>query len=175
MNAIRNNRAGDSEISTVLRDFEASAGAHPAPINAGFAEEQLDRLLTAFVTTLSAEPAGACFPVARRHRLLVRNAQEYIDANIAEAVRIQHLCVMLGTSYKTLERAFVSVLGVTPRQYLSVARLSRARRLLLAGKRESTRIADVALSCGYDQFGRFSADYRKLFGETPSRTLSQSG
>lgn len=94
------------------------------------------------------------------------------DRNVLDTVIY---CATSGVSFKTLERAFISVLGVTPRRYLSIKRLSHARRLLLAKHPKMTRIREVAVACGYGHFARFSADYREQCGETPSQTASRSG
>src|SRR5262249_400667 len=46
----------------------------------------------------------------------------------------------------------------------------RARRDLLQGL-PGERIMDVAVRCGFPHFGRFSVEYRRRYGETPSQTL----
>ena len=50
-------------------------------------------------------------------------------------------------------------------------RLMRARQQLLNAGPERT-ITDVALSSGFSQLGRFSAEYRSSFGELPSENLA---
>jgi AraC-like DNA-binding protein len=46
----------------------------------------------------------------------------------------------------------------------------RRRRLHHAGPRE-TRVTDIAAGFGFWSFGRFSPEYRRQFGESPSATL----
>lgn len=164
-----------NEFATTLQRLTGVAAPNLNLINsARLADYHFDRLLAAFVNTLSSEPSHACNMALSRHQQLVRTAQEYMDVNMQETVRIRDLCTMLGVTYKTLERAFAHVTGVTPHYYLSINRLSHARRLLLNGSRESTRISDIALACGYDHIGRFSVNYRRWFGESPSQTLSSA-
>ena len=160
------------EIGSALRDFERSAKAGFGPKSMCFVEERFERLLIAFTCAQSRETSESYCQSIQRHRLLVHNAVEYMNTHMADSVRIRDLCVILSVSYTTLERAFVSVLGVTPHRYLSLARLSRARRLLLNANRQSTRVSDIAVDCGCVELGRFSRDYRQWFGETPSQTLS---
>jgi transcriptional regulator GlxA family with amidase domain len=162
-------------VLAALNDFTATAFVNPDPMrSARFAEERFDGLLGAFVSALSPEPSPPSVTASQSHRQLVRLAQQCIDAHLADTLRIKDLCATSDVSYKTLERAFLAVLGVTPRRYLSLSRLARARRLLLEANQETTRVADVALACGYDELGRFSIDYRQWFGEKPSHTLSRS-
>lgn len=162
-------------VLATLNELASSALANSDPMrSAHFAEECFDGLLAAFVSALSPEPSPPSVTASRSHRQLVRRAEECIDTHLADTLRIKDLCATSDVSYKTLERAFLAVLGVTPRRYLSLSRLARARRLLLEAKQETTRVTDVALACGYDELGRFSINYRQWFGEKPSHTLSRS-
>ena len=47
-----------------------------------------------------------------------------------------------------------------------------ANRALLAAEPGGTNVTQVALELGFEQFGRFSGDYKKAFGELPSETLA---
>jgi transcriptional regulator GlxA family with amidase domain len=57
-------------------------------------------------------------------------------------------------------------------RYLRNARFQRAREVLRRTTPEA-RITDIAMSCGFGHMGRFSAEYRRRFGESPSETLKQ--
>jgi tetratricopeptide (TPR) repeat protein len=48
----------------------------------------------------------------------------------------------------------------------------RARRELLQGS-PGAKVMDVALRCGFAHCGRFSVEYRRRYGETPSETLKR--
>jgi len=50
-------------------------------------------------------------------------------------------------------------------------RLSHAREALLAADRKLTTVTKVAAAFGFGELGRFSVEYRKAFGESPSQTL----
>ena len=69
----------------------------------------------------------------------------------------------------TMERAFKEHFGVSPKRYLVLSRLSGARRDLIvaADQRSITRIAN---EWGFWHMGKFAADYRKMFGQSPSAT-----
>lgn len=77
-----------------------------------------------------------------------------------------------GVSQKTLEVAFSHVLGMTPGKYLKLNRLNRAHHELADGGDELT-VTRVATAGGFSHVGRFSAEYRRLFGELPSQTLNR--
>ena len=66
---------------------------------------------------------------------------------------------------------FQEAFGISPGAYHRRLRLNGARRELSRSWARDVTIAQVALRWGFDHFGRFSVDYRHLFGETPSATL----
>ena len=63
-------------------------------------------------------------------------------------------------------------LGRSPQAVLRDIRFEAARRELLQGSPD-TKVMDVALRCGLPHLGRFSVEYRRRYGETPSQTLKR--
>ena len=53
-------------------------------------------------------------------------------------------------------------------------RLTRARFALLAADCRLAKVTEIATSFGFVELGRFSVEYRELFGESPSRTLQRA-
>lgn len=107
-----------------------------------------------------------------RHRLARRAYRHMLD-NIEEMPSIHQLCSITGASYMTLERGFREMYGMAPQKQIKELRLSRARRELLHPT-SLTTVTDVALHWGFFELGRFSANYRIRFGETPSETLRKA-
>ncbi|WP_193210683.1 AraC family transcriptional regulator [Luteolibacter marinus] len=83
------------------------------------------------------------------------------------------LSILLGVSLRTLQLAFHAACGTTPGRYLKMLRLNHARHLLARLRPGDTSVQAVAIECGFMEFGRFSGEYRRLFGELPSETLYQ--
>lgn len=61
-------------------------------------------------------------------------------------------------------RTFEEVTGTTPHQYLLRTRL-RAAALRL--RTESTRVIDIALTCGFGDVSNFNRTFRAEFGMSP--------
>jgi AraC-like DNA-binding protein len=101
---------------------------------------------------------------------LVRRAEEYMRANLEEAVSIIDLLQICGCSRRALFSAFRNARGYTPMEFLTEQRLQSARNRLLKPHTEAS-VASIALGCGFTHLGRFSQVYRKRFGERPSDTL----
>jgi AraC-like DNA-binding protein len=130
----------------------------------------VDHLLTVLLHTMpnSQQEALVRDDIEPARPRFVRLAQDYIDANATERVTLVELSAVAGVAARTLHRGFQRHLGVTPFQYLRSARLTRARQQLRNSA--STRVADVAMNCGYVNLGRFARDYAALHGERPSQT-----
>ena len=78
------------------------------------------------------------------------------------------IAAALGVSKRTIGHDFHQLFGIGPARYLRLRRMVAARRALLAREGSVTRIA---VAHGFTELGRFAAEYRAVFGDTPSQTL----
>ena len=104
-----------------------------------------------------------------RHRWIVDRFEEIARTNIGRLAHIADLCREAGVTPRTLSRAFRAVHGTTPYRFLTQLRLSEARRALSSDVEGGT-ITEVAMRFGFHELGRFAAQYRERFGESPSQT-----
>ena len=102
----------------------------------------------------------------------VRRALEAMRANVGRDWSVVDLAAVAGVSSSTLQRQFQIFLGKTPGAALRDIRFESARRELLQGLPDA-KVMDVALRCGFPHCGRFSIEYRRRYGETPSQTLKR--
>ncbi len=100
----------------------------------------------------------------------VRRVLEAMHANVGHRWRISELASVAGVSSRTLQRQFTCFLGRSPQAVQHDIGLEQARHELLQGAPDA-KVRDVALRCGFPHFGRFSAEYRRRYGEAPSGTL----
>jgi len=105
---------------------------------------------------------------------LLQRSEAYIRAHLQEPFSLDDLSRAMGTSPSTLLRTFNTHHGVSPMQYVKRLRLEAVRRSLSAANPHTTTVGYVASEFGFRQLGRFSAQYRKTFGELPSVTLRQN-
>ncbi|WP_096779764.1 AraC family transcriptional regulator [Zobellella denitrificans] len=104
--------------------------------------------------------------VAPRH---VKKVEDYIDAHAEQDISPAMLAELAGVSLRTLYSGFRSFRNITPMEHLRNVRLHRVRKELLEAA--TTRsITDIATYWGFGHMGRFSAEYKKLFGENPNET-----
>jgi len=125
--------------------------------------------LTTLTTAEEADKYHATGGVAANRHL--QRAEEYIHAHLRDAFSLRDLAEAAGTSPSTLLRTFNTHHGVSPMQYVKRIRLEAVRRSMVDSDRPSITVGGVASEYGFRQLGRFSAEYRKVYGELPSVTL----
>lgn len=104
----------------------------------------------------------------------VRTAREFIDSIPNDPLTVLDLCRVLDVSRRTLQYSFAKIHGIAPLVYLRYVRLNRARRDLSLPRNDRMTVASIATHWGFWHLGRFSLDYRRLFGELPSDTLQRA-
>lgn len=102
----------------------------------------------------------------------VRRAVDAMHANAGHAWTVGELAAVAGVSNRTLQRQFLAFLRKTPGAMLRDISFERARRELLQGS-PGAKVMDIALRSGFPHCGRFSVEYRRRYGETPSQTLKR--
>lgn len=100
----------------------------------------------------------------------VKRAVDYMEANADTPISLSDLVAVSGAAGRTLYKHFRMSKGTSPMAYLRRVRLQKVREELLHDDGAKT-VTDVAASWGFNHLGRFSADYHRRFGETPSSTL----
>jgi AraC-like DNA-binding protein len=98
---------------------------------------------------------------------------DWLRTHLHGPVDLDTLAAIAGVRPRTLEQHFKQFLGTTPLGWVRSARLARARQELLNANPQAT-VTHAALASGFNQLGRFAAEYRRAFGEQPSQTLRRT-
>lgn len=165
--ALRMDPATLFELRTYLLTLFQSAQSNPGLL-----------LSSAVVATVADFLLDRVSPLSAKHNLndntcahwkLVQRACDQINDEPDQAPTMAQLCLDLGVCRRTLQNAFQQVLNVSPLAYLKAFRLNQARKAL----KRANSVTDAATACGFWHFGHFSNDYKTMFGECPSETLSR--
>ncbi|TSD93629.1 AraC family transcriptional regulator [Skermania sp. ID1734] len=156
-----------SSLDVLLRDLDNGSGLTQHPLAASSWQ---DTLLTGL---LLAQPhnflSALREPAAPVYHSTMRRALAYIDENLDAPITVADIAQQVGTSVRSLQRAFQDNIGATPKGYIQSLRLTRVRdELLDAGTTET--VTDIAYRWGFGHLSRFAAAYRHRYGETPSQT-----
>ncbi len=160
-------RAGDRvrvlAVAPVIR--EMLLHARPWPIDRPSTTPAIDRffavLADLIVASLDQEEI-LCLPTSRHP--LVSSAIQFTTDHQREAITLRDLCLAIGTSPRSLRRAFATETGMSWRQYLLQSRLLHAMALLA---QPQPNVLAVGMTVGFDSTSGFTRAFRRYTGETP--------
>jgi TolB-like protein/AraC-like DNA-binding protein/tetratricopeptide (TPR) repeat protein len=103
----------------------------------------------------------------------VKKAVGHMRVSLRLPMTMGALVKVCGVPERTLHKHFRVFLGVSPLAFWRRLRLAAVREQLLAAA-DGESVSKVAMRHGFEHFGRFSAQYRRCFGESPSCTLRRA-
>ena len=125
----------------------------------------LEGLLYTFFGTLKENMEIAGNAGEKDGNLYVRKAVEFIQNNYADPVRVKDIADYVGVNRSYLYTLFQDNLQLSPKEYLTNFRLTRAAELL---QLTDLSVETVAMSCGYQDALGFSKIFKAKMGITPS-------
>jgi transcriptional regulator GlxA family with amidase domain len=108
--------------------------------------------------------------VARPADALVRSATRMIR-QARGAITVRLLEESLGVVPRTLERRFLSAVGISPKASCRVARMQNAAAMLRSP--EPASLASIAILAGFHDQAHFTRDFSNLAGITPAAFLNE--
>jgi AraC-like DNA-binding protein len=123
-----------------------------------------------------AEAAGVLVSLAAgpravgRERRSVQRARAYLRERLSEQVRLDDVADHVGLDKYHLIRAFRAEVGVPPYEFLTHARVHRARELL----RRGVTAGDAAVAVGFYDQSQLHRHFVRLVGVTPGRYVASA-
>lgn len=129
-----------------------------------------DAMMSSILETI---PHNYSAYLARRHAgpspRQVRRAMDFIHANATSAIRLEDIAKAARVSIRALQSGFAKFKGITPIAYLKQVRLEGVHAALCVADDDQS-IAEIARHWRFGHMGQFARDYRKAFGQAPSKT-----
>jgi AraC-like DNA-binding protein len=158
-------------VDYITQSLRSQPDAMAQPLLSGAATRMLaTALLTTFPNTWTAEPHHQdrtdATPTALSRAIAFIETNADLDLSIVDIARAAYVTV------RAVQLAFRRQLDTTPMAYLRRVRLERAHEQLrdaLPG--DGTTITQVAARWGFADPSRFTASYRRAYGQPPSHTL----
>lgn len=100
---------------------------------------------------------------------LIHRLKHYIDTHLNETISLDALSEMAGLSTPYLSKQFKDILNVSFIDYLTNARMERARELLLSS---DLSVTAISAQVGYSNLQYFSSRFKNKYGVTPSQYRS---
>lgn len=140
------------------------------PATARALEQELIRAMVACLTGHQVADARCQI---QQHVKIIARFEEYLARRKFEPVYLAEMCAAIGVSERTLRTCCHEQFRVGPVRYLWLRRMHLARRALMRADPATSSVTTVATDHGFWELGRFSVEYRALFGESPRDALRQ--
>ena len=105
------------------------------------------------------------------NRAVIANVVDYIESSHDAVKTIRELAQVTGLPERSLRAGFMRYVGVSPKRYLQLCLLNRARKRLMESEPGEVTVTQVATELSFWDLGRFAMRYRNAFAELPSDTL----
>lgn len=102
---------------------------------------------------------------------VVQDVITYISTNVNADLCLQTLSSKYNVSPSHLSKQFKNLTGMGLNEYINIARVTEAEKLLTSTK---LPITEVALKCGFNDSNYFSRVFKKLKGITPKKYAMQN-
>jgi len=110
----------------------------------------------------------AAFVTRDRHHARIADVLRHIQTHFSEPLDINALADIASMSQSSLHQHFKAVTNASPLQYIKAIRLHRAQHLLSDSQ---LSVSEAAWQVGYQSLSQFSREYKRLFGDVPSRVV----
>jgi AraC-like DNA-binding protein len=169
---VRPNPAHASRLMSLLRIAERLARGAPDIFACPEPARELEQQLIYVMIKCLAE--GTPLETGRgiqHHCKVIAQLEAFLAANLGRPLYLDEMCAATGVSERTLRVCCHDYLGMGPIQYLHLRRMHLARQALMLADPTTATVTNIATDYGFWELGRFSVEYRYLFGESPSASL----
>jgi AraC family transcriptional regulator len=128
----------------------------------GLYAESVGQILVMHIARMElSQPTSGALPKWR-----LRRVQDYVKAHLGEALSLADLAAVAGLSRMYFAGQFRAATGYRPHDYLLHQRIESAKSMLSS---TDIRLADVALSVGFQSQAHFSTVFKRVTGQSPAR------
>lgn len=99
-----------------------------------------------------------------------RDIEEFMEKNFDKLLGVEDYATLTGRSISSFQRDFKRIYGTSPRKWLTMRRLQKAKTLLEQGQ---TNVTDVAFALGYENISHFIRAFQERYGVTPGELLKR--
>jgi len=110
-------------------------------------------------------------PKLTRGETIALKIRDRVYRHMDGKINIEMFAKEYSVSDQTLQNAFKSLFGFTPKKFLQLLKLNLVHRDLLESDSQTSSVQAIASKWGFVHLGRFAQAYATLFEEKPSQTL----
>jgi len=104
-------------------------------------------------------------------KVVVRKAQDIMTAKFPAVMTIADVADNCGVNIRSLQRAFISEIGMSPKAWQRQERLRNAHDELCQLRGDTVSVTDIAAKWGFNDLGRFAKLHREKYSISPKKLL----
>ncbi len=104
--------------------------------------------------------------IKKPNYVCMEKAMKYIEEHLCESFTLEDVADAAGYSRSYFSSLFTSLNGLSPWDYITIKRISKACSLLTETE---LSVTDVALTCGYSNLSNFNRHFKRLCGCSPKK------
>ena len=159
----------DQKITTLIKGFITKFSDSSSPLDIQTSIEIEQQIIEAMLKLLDVQEAQT--PHFTKSEKTAIKIKKDLFKHMDHTMSIETLAEKYTISVKSLQNAFKSLFGFTPKKFLQLLKLNLVHHDLQNADPKTCSVLRIASKWGFTHMGRFSQDYTKLFGENPSDTL----
>lgn len=105
--------------------------------------------------------------LGRGHHPIIHLCTAYIEEHLSSKITLAQLVKVTGYSERSIQLAFKKHLKLSPLNYVEEKRYLRAKAMIESHK-QNRKLSDIAQDVGLLHLGRFSVNFKRRFGLSPS-------
>ncbi len=102
------------------------------------------------------------------HYNKIEEVKRYLNKNFTRNISVEELAAIAGLSPSHFRKVFREIVGMSATQYAIYLRINKAKDLLVSG---AANVSEAAFGSGFKDIYYFSAMFKKVTGENPSKYL----
>jgi len=131
-------------------------------------------LADAAIACVSGCSANQASPRYRQQTRVLNRFDDLFQDSCSPALEPSQVAAALGVPVQEWRECCSDQLGMSPESYMRLRQLNKVRRDLEHADPMIAEVADIAARRSFADPVEFAAEYRELFGETPSTTLHRT-
>jgi AraC-like DNA-binding protein len=158
---------GASPVGSLVLPFVQRTASVISEVTQATASRLSETCLSLVTAALGEELGGLAEGATAARTALIFRAKAIIESNLHDhALNTEKVAELVGISPRYLQDLFHTE-GTTVSDWIWARRLEKGRRDLANPLRAGDSIAQIALACGFADFGHFSRRYKEAFGASP--------
>lgn len=159
------------KMSKILEDVLAETLAQKKYLKneETYYERKSAKIISLLIKLINTQQAK--IPKLTKGEKIALDIRERLYGHMDAKISIEGLAEQYKVSERTLQNAFTSLFGFTPKHFLQLMKLNHVHHELRESSVANSSVSRIAIKWGFAHMGSFSQYYSSLFGQNPSVTL----